>query len=122
MAISGAFAGLAGAIDLLGWEFNLDLTTIQSVQIGFIGIAVALLGRNTAVGIFFSALMFGALLNGTSSRNLDPSVFRPELAGNLTRIIQGLVVLFVGADLLILYLWQARRRLRLPQRKEAKEL
>src|SRR2546423_3881179 len=77
MAISGAFAGLAGAIDLLGWEFNLDLTTIQSVQIGFIGIAVALLGRNTAVGIFFSALMFGAPLNGTSSRNLDPSVFRP---------------------------------------------
>jgi simple sugar transport system permease protein len=61
-------------------------------------------------------------LNGTSSRNLDPSVFRPELAGNLTRIIQGLVVLFVGADLLILYLWQARKRLHLPQRKEAREL
>jgi ABC-type uncharacterized transport system permease subunit len=111
MAISGAFAGLAGSIDILGWEFNLDLTEVQTVQIGFIGIAVALLGRNTAVGVFLSAILFGALLTGTSTRNLDPTIFKPELAGNLTRIIQGLVVLFVGADLLILYLWQARRKL-----------
>jgi general nucleoside transport system permease protein len=110
MAISGAFAGLAGAIDILGWEFRLDLTVVQSVQIGFIGIAVALLGRNNPVGIFFAALLFGALLTGTSTRNLDPTVFKPELAGNLTRIIQGLVVLFVGADLLIVYFWQSIRK------------
>jgi simple sugar transport system permease protein len=111
MAISGAFAGLAGSIDILGWQFNLDLTTVQTVQIGFIGIAVALLGRNTAIGILLSSILFGALLTGTSTRNLDPSVFSPELAGNLTRIIQGMVVLFVGADLLVIYLWRARRRL-----------
>jgi ABC-type uncharacterized transport system permease subunit len=112
MAISGAFAGLAGGIDLLGWEFKLDLTVVQTAQVGFIGIAVALLGRNTAVGIFLGALLFGALLNGTSTRNLDPSIFQPELATNLTLIIQGLIVLFVGADVLILYLWSARRKLR----------
>jgi general nucleoside transport system permease protein len=113
MAISGSFAGLAGSIDVLGWLFRVDLTSVQvSSTIAFIGIAVALLGRNTSVGIFFSALLFGALLNGTSTRNLDPAVFQPELAGNLTQIIQGLVVLFVGADVLILYLWQARRKLR----------
>ena len=110
MAISGAFAGLAGAIDILGWEFNLDLTVVQTVQIGFIGIAVALLGRNNPVGIFFAALLFGALLTGTSTRNLDPTIFKPELAGNLTRIIQGLVVLFVGADLLIVYFWATIRK------------
>ena len=121
MAISGAFAGLAGSLDILGWESNLDLTEVQSVQIGFIGIAVALLGRNSAVGIFFSALLFGALLTGTSTRNLDPTIFKPELAGNLTRIIQGLVVLFVGADLLLLYIWNVRRKLRLPQRKAAQQ-
>ena len=63
--------------------------------IGFIGIAVALLGRNTAVGVALSALLFGALLNGTSTRNLDPEVFQPELAGNLTLMIQALVLLFV---------------------------
>jgi len=113
MAISGAFAGVAGAMDILGWQFRLDLTSVTTAsQIAFIGIAVALLGRNTAPGIFFAALLFGALLNGTSTRNLDPSVFRPELAGNLTRIIQGLIVLFVGADVLIIYLWRLRRKLR----------
>jgi ABC-type uncharacterized transport system permease subunit len=112
MAISGVFAGLAGALDLLGWEFHLDLTVVQGSQIGFFGIAVALLGRNSSIGIAFSALLFGALINGTSTRTLDPAVFEPELAGNLTRIIQGLVVLFVGADVLVLYLWQVRRKLR----------
>ena len=113
MAISGAFAGLAGAVDVLGWLFRVDQTSVQvSSQIAFIGIAVALLGRNSSIGIFFSALLFGALYNGTSTRNLDPAVFQPELASNLTLIIQGLVVLFVGADVLILYLWQARRKVR----------
>jgi ABC-type uncharacterized transport system permease subunit len=114
MAISGSFAGLAGAVDILGWQFRLDVTTITTASgIAFTGIAVALLGRNTAVGVFFAALLFGGLLNGTSTRNLDPSVFPPELAGNLTRIIQGLVVLFVGADVLVLYIWNTRKKLRL---------
>jgi general nucleoside transport system permease protein len=113
MAISGGFAGLAGSMDILGWLFRVDLTSVQiSSQIAFIGIAVALLGRNTPLGVFFGALLFGALINGASTRNLDPAVFEPELAGNLTLIIQGLVVLFVGADLLILYVWQLRRKIR----------
>src|SRR6476659_10018222 len=110
MAISGMFAGTAGAMDILGWEFRLNTNDIQASSIGFIAIAVALLGRNTAVGVFFSALLFGALVTGTSTRQLDPTVFTPELAGNLTSIIQGLDVLFVGADVLILYIWQARKR------------
>ena len=112
MAIAGVFAGLAGAVDVLGWQYRLDVDGIQASQIGFIGIAVALLGRNTAVGVFLSALLFGALFTGTSSRNLDEAPFPPELAGNLTLIIQGLVVLLVGVDVLVLYLWQARRKLR----------
>jgi simple sugar transport system permease protein len=111
MAISGTAAGLAGAIDVLGWKFRVGVDDIQGSTIGFIGIAVALLGRNTAVGIFFSALLFGALVNGTSTRNLDPSVFQPELASNLTLMIQGLVLLFVGADVLVIYLWRTRRKL-----------
>ena len=114
MAISGLFAGLAGGLDILGWQFRLGVLDVQVSNIGFIGIAVALLGRNTAVGVFFSALLFGSLLNGTSTRSLDPNVFPPQLAGNLALMIQALVLLFVGADLLILYLWQARRKLRLP--------
>jgi general nucleoside transport system permease protein len=120
MAISGAFAGTAGAMDILGWQHRLDTTSVQGYsQIAFIGIAVALLGRNTAVGVMFAALLFAALRTGASTRNLDPAVFRPELAGNLTEIIQGLVVLFVGAELLLLYVWQARRRLPLYRPRRA---
>jgi simple sugar transport system permease protein len=112
MAIAGAFAGVAGAIDVLGWQFSIGVNDVQTSQVGFIAIAVAVLGRNRAVGIFFASLLFGALLTGTSTRNLDQSVFPPELATNLTLIIQGLVILFVGADVLVLWLWTRRRRLR----------
>jgi len=119
MAIAGSFAGAAGSLDILGWQYRLDLTSVQTYsQIAFIGIAVALLGRNSATGVFFAALLFGALKTGTSTRNLDPSIFKPELANNLTQMIQGLVVLFVGADVLILYLWNARRKLKRAARKE----
>ena len=107
MAISGAFAGIAGAIDILGWQFRLstgDVKAQATSGIAFTGIAVALLGRNTAVGTFFAALLFGALLTGTSTRNLDPSIFQPELASNLTLLIQGLVILFIGFDFVVLWL------------------
>jgi len=112
MGICGLFAGLAGAIDILGWQFRLATNDIQANAFGFTGIAVALLGRNTAVGIFFSALLFCAMNTGTSVRNLDPAVFEPALATNLTSVIQGLVVLLVSTDVIVLYLWRLRRRRR----------
>jgi simple sugar transport system permease protein len=110
MALCGLFAGLGGAMDVLGWEFRVATNDIQISQIGFLGIAVALLGRNTAIGVLFASLLFGALVTGTSVRNLDPDVFSPDLANNLTLIIQGLVVLFVSADVLVAWLWRLRRR------------
>ena len=110
MAVCGLFAGLAASLDVLGWQFRVATNDIPINQIGFLGIAVALLGRNTAVGTMFSALLFGALLTGTSVRNLDPTVFAPELATALTYIIQGLIVLLVSADILVVYLWRLRRR------------
>jgi general nucleoside transport system permease protein len=72
---------------------------------------VALLGRNTATGTVAAALLFGALLSGTSQRNLDPAVFEPSLAQNLTYIIQGLVILIVSADVLVLGLIRRGRGL-----------
>jgi general nucleoside transport system permease protein len=110
MAISGAFAGLAGAIDITGWEYRIGENDIHANQIGFIGLAAALLGRNTALGVGMASLLFGALINGTSGRQLDPSIFRPDLAGNLTTIIQGLVILFVGLNLGGVWIWIKRRR------------
>ncbi len=117
MAISGAFAGLAGGMDMLG-PFNaigFGTLDVYGSSIGFLGIAVALLGRNTAVGTGLAALLFGALLYGTT-HGLSSSEIPAQLTGNLTLIIQGLVVLFVGADVLILYLWNARRKLRRARR------
>jgi simple sugar transport system permease protein len=114
MAVCGAFAGLAGSMDLLGWQFHIATNDIQNsanVGLGFFGIAVALLGRNTASGTAVAALLFGALLTGTSQRNLDPTIFEPELATNLTLIIQGLVVLIVSADVIVLTMLRRGRSL-----------
>ena len=111
MLICGGFAGLAGAIDVLGWQFAIATNDIQHAGVvgaGFIGIAVALLGRNTTSGVFFSAILFGALINGTSVRNLDPTIFKPELAENLTLIIQGLIVLLVSAPVIVTSLYRLR--------------
>jgi general nucleoside transport system permease protein len=111
MAISGAFAGLAGALDITGYLYHFGQLDVPTSSVGFLGIAVALLGRNTAAGVGFGALLFGALLFGTT-HGLTSNVIQPELAGQLTYIIQGLVVLFIGADVLILYVWNSRRKLR----------
>jgi simple sugar transport system permease protein len=106
MAIAGLFAGLAGAMDMLGWRFSIGFSDIQTSTWVFVGIAVALLGRNTAVGVGLAALVFAALVNGTAARNIPPEVFDiPEQAGNLSLTIQALVILFIGADILILWLW-----------------
>ena len=115
LGISGAFAGLAGSLDLLGWKFHVASNDLDVGTLGFIGIAVALLGRNSAVGILFAALLFACLQTGTAPRNLDPTVFPPELAGNLATIIQALIILFVGAQLLIVYAARSGQRL-LPRR------
>ena len=119
MAISGAFAGLAGALDMLGYLYHYGQSDIPVSSVGFLGIAVALLGRNTAVGVLFASFLFGALLFGTT-HGLTSNVIAPDLAGNLTYIIQGLVVLFVGADLLVLSIWNARKKLRPPHKPAAK--
>jgi len=109
MAISGGFAGLAGALDITGWEYRIGENDIQASTIGFTGLAAALLGRNTALGVGCASLLFGALINGTSGRQLDPSIFRPDLAGNLTTIIQGLVILFVGLNVGGVWVWLKKR-------------
>jgi general nucleoside transport system permease protein len=118
MAISGAFAGLAGGLDMLGYLYHYGTIDVQATSIGFLGIAVALLGRNTALGVGLAALLFGGLVYGTT-HGLQSGTIDPSLAGHLTEMIQGLVVLFVGADVLILAVWNARRRVRRRQQRPA---
>jgi simple sugar transport system permease protein len=100
---------------VLGWEHHIVTNDIAASQVGFIGIAVALLGRNSAIGILLAALLFGGLEAGTSTRALDATIFPPQLASNLAVIIQGLIVLFIGAQLLLVYAWRLRRHKREPQ-------
>ncbi len=110
MLICGMFAGVAASLDILGWKFSWFTNDIQTSQIGFYGIAVALLGRNTAGGTVAAALLFGALITGTSSRNLNPNVFDPTLAQYLTYMIEGVIVLLVSTDLITLRLLKGGRR------------
>lgn len=117
LGIAGAFAGLAGGVDVLGWRYDVDVSNFDTNTVGFTGIAVALLGRNKAVGILFASLLFAALQVGTSSRQLDPEIFDPELASDLAIMIQAMVIFFVGAELVIVYLFRAGK-LVLPKRRK----
>jgi general nucleoside transport system permease protein len=120
MAICGMFAGVAAAMDVLGWKFNLFTNDIQFSQVGFLGIAVALLGRNTAIGTVAAALLFGGLQTGTSDRFLDPSVFDPKLASNLQWLIQGMIVLLVSTDVIALRVLRSGRGFTMVFKRRAK--
>jgi general nucleoside transport system permease protein len=87
MLISGAIAGLIGLPDLLGTSHSYG--TEFTAGLGFLGIAVALLGRNTPLGIALGALLFGFL-----DRAAIPLQFEGIPASVIT-IIQGTIVLSV---------------------------
>ncbi len=110
MLICGAFAGVAAALDILGWKFSLFTNDIQTSQIGFYGIAVALLGRNTAGGTVAAAVLFGALLTGTSDRNIHLSI-DPTLVEYLTFMIEGIIILLVSTDVITLRLLKGGRQI-----------
>jgi simple sugar transport system permease protein len=101
MAIAGAFAGLAGVGDVLGRSHQIVTTNLAGDSTGFTGIAVALLGRNTPVGVVLSALLFASLSSG--ARLLSGS-FSPELASALATIIQGVIILLVGGEAIVRWL------------------
>jgi ABC-type uncharacterized transport system permease subunit len=87
MLLSGAVAGLVGLPDLLGNTHK--YTTDFTAGLGFLGIAVALLGRNNPIGIAFSALLFAFL-----DRSLVPLQIA-DYPSSVVTIIQGTIVLAV---------------------------
>ena len=94
MAISGAFAGLTACHYVLGGALE-DYALRQSLPTndGFDGIAVALLGGNTPLGVVLSAFLFGVLKNGGSILNITFS----DLTRDVVNMILALVVLFIAA-------------------------
>ncbi len=91
MAISGGLAGLVAVNEVLGAQHRLLLEFVQGA--GFVGIAVALMGRSHPVGIVLSALLFGVLYQGGT----ELSFAKPEINRDMIVVIQGLVILFMGA-------------------------
>ena len=91
MAISGGIAGLVAVNEVLGAQHRLVLEYVQGA--GFVGIAVALMGRNHPIGIVLAALLFGLLYQGGT----ELSFARPEINRDMIVVIQGLVILFMGA-------------------------
>ncbi|WP_407271517.1 ABC transporter permease [Radiobacillus sp. PE A8.2] len=94
MVISGGFAGLAGAMEGLG-TFGYMPTHAAFTNLGFDGIAVALLGANNAFGVVISALLFGALKTG--SLNMP----RAGVPSELVEIVIALIIFFVAASYMI---------------------
>ena len=91
MTISGALAGLMALNEVLGAQHRLTLGFTGGY--GFVGIAVALMGRNHPFGIIFAAILFGALYQGGSELAFD----MPAINRDMVVVIQGLVILFAGA-------------------------
>jgi len=100
MMLGGACAGLIGVNELLGSQHRLELGFTAGV--GFLGIAVALMGRAHPLGIIPAALLFGALYQGGAELALDT----PKVTQDAILAMNGLVILFCGA---LDQLWIRRR-------------
>lgn len=94
MLIAGAFAGLAGAVQVAGVDHNLtDKYTADTT--GFDAIAVALLGLGSAVGIVLAALLFGALHAGGAVMQADAGI-----SSQLVLVLQALILFSIAANFL----------------------
>jgi len=89
--LSGALAGGMAANVILGEEHRLILE--YTAGFGFVGIAVALMGRAHPVGIVLAAILFGMLYQGGAELAFE----KPKISRDMIVVIQGLVVLFAGA-------------------------
>ena len=91
MAISGALAGMVAVNEVLGVQSRIVLDFTSGY--GFVGIAVALMGRNHPVGIALAAILFGALYQG----GLELQFEMPAVTRDMIVVIQALVIMFTGA-------------------------
>ena len=90
MLISGGLAGMMAINNVMGEAERLVLNATEGA--GFIGIAVALMGRSHPFGVFLAAILFGFLYQGGAELALWTSIPR-----ELIVVIQALVILFTGA-------------------------
>ncbi|MEM6461544.1 MAG: ABC transporter permease [Pseudomonadota bacterium] len=91
MLISGALAGMMALNPIMGDQHRLQLDFVAGA--GFVGIAVALMGRSHPLGIIPAAILFGMLYQGGAEIAFE----MPQISRDMITIIQGLVILFAGA-------------------------
>jgi ABC-type uncharacterized transport system permease subunit len=91
MLISGALAGMMALNPVMGDQNRLQLDFVTGA--GFVGIAVALMGRSHPAGIVPAAILFGMLYQGGAELAFE----MPNISRDMIVIIQGLVILFAGA-------------------------
>ncbi|TCO47961.1 ABC transporter permease [Actinocrispum wychmicini] len=96
MVISGAIAGLGGAAHALGVVHR--YVDGFSPGYGFTGIAVALLGRNSAVGVVIGAVLFGALASAGTTAQLFS-----DIPLDIVNVLSGTVMVFA-----VVRLWRRR--------------
>ena len=95
--ISGCLAGLAGAVEILGYYHR--FRDAWSAGLGFDGITVAVLGANNPIGVLLGAIFFGFLRAGAI-----PMQTLGGVPAEMVDVIQGLVVLFVAAPKIVMWL------------------
>jgi ABC-type uncharacterized transport system permease subunit len=105
MLLSGAVAGLAGLQDLLGFDGYMKLDYVRGY--GFTAIAIALLGRNTGIGIVAGALLFSYLDRASSGIGLNTGV--PK---EVTIIMGGVIILTIVVAYELVRRATARRQLK----------
>ncbi|MBF9049041.1 ABC transporter permease [Roseobacter sp. HKCCD9010] len=91
MLISGGLAGLMAINAVMGEAERLVIDNVQGA--GFVGIAVALMGRSHPVGVFLAAILFGVLYQGGAELEFE----MPAVSREMIVVIQALVILFTGA-------------------------
>ncbi len=91
MLLSGGLAGMMAINVVMGEAERLVLDFVEGA--GFVGIAVALMGRSHPVGVVLAALLFGALYQGGAELQFE----MPAISREMVVVIQALVILFTGA-------------------------
>jgi simple sugar transport system permease protein len=104
MAISGALAGMAGIVDILGVPPNRFVGELSGGR-GFDGIAIALIGRNNPIGIIFAALLIAALRTGSNAMQVQA-----QIPDDIVSIIQGIVIFLVASERIVYSLMQLTKR------------